>query len=90
MISLTIFSLQAYYIDFLRNCDSYGVAKLDKSLLNLTPEDGQKICTSAGWVTDTILLVQEGNIGHCPGEKTTVDRDEAEVGRDFLYCLIQI
>ncbi|XP_078334687.1 immunoglobulin-binding protein 1-like [Crassostrea virginica] len=39
---------KAYYIDFLRNCDSYGVAKLDKSLLNLTPENGQKMCTPAG------------------------------------------
>ena len=46
--SFTILYLQAYYIDFLRNCDSYGVAKLDKSLLNLTPEDGQKICTPGG------------------------------------------
>ncbi|XP_062575460.1 immunoglobulin-binding protein 1-like [Saccostrea cucullata] len=32
----------AYYTDFLRNCDSYGVAKIDKKLLNLSSESQQK------------------------------------------------
>lgn len=39
---------KAYYIDFLRNCDNYGIAKLEKRLLNLTPEADQKAKLSGG------------------------------------------
>ncbi|XP_048728397.2 immunoglobulin-binding protein 1-like [Ostrea edulis] len=39
---------KAYYIDFLRNCDCYGVAKIDERLLNLTPDSEQKAVVSNG------------------------------------------